>query len=376
MVSSVARAVGRRVIQGSPGPSRPLRLVPVRSRRLADQFHRSDFNHESSTQENDHSIHVDGQSENTGNINNQLGNGSGGSTAGDFSIVPAPVIQTTISTTINPIYNRPHRRFRGRPITSDYEYELYEYYDEIEPVRYNRPARRRSHHRRKHVQTQVVTTTVPPTSNSPTTSKSDLLQDLISRGLIDPKDLLSSGYFSDIPLNQTGTSRKRRAIDSDTEATVTETDLVEPEILNPDYIGYDDYLSSQRDQLWDQIIPIMVAYELDFNIQVTVSNEPITGIYTPIQTLQVTQLRNPYPIRSRHRRSDQSGRVETNPMTARNSTSYIEIRNITRNSYEKTSISSVSHLSYHFNYQAICSCFVVIIVIFAIYRYRHNVSSA
>lgn len=370
VVTAVTSALRRRVVQGSPGSTRPLRLVPVRSRRVADQYHRSDFNHESSTQENDHSIHISGQTENTGNINNMLGGSTGGATVGDFNAGLAPVIQTTISTTINPIYGRSQRRFRARSNIPNYEYDLYEYYDDVEPVRQSRPFRRRSHHRRKHIPTQVLTTTTPSITTPSPISKTELLQDLISQGLLDPQDLLAAGYFNTNQLNHTEGPSKRERRSNELEL---DADPVEPEILNPDYIGYDDYLSEQRDRFWNDVIPIMVAYELDFNIEITVSNEPIMGIYTPVQTLNVNQLRNPYPIRSKHRRSTDSDPTELG--TAPNATSFIEIRNITRKTYEKTSFSNTTYTTHHINYQALCFCLAIIIVALVLYRHRHNATS-
>ena len=55
------RSVGRRVIQGSPGPRRPLRLLPMRARRFADQYSRSyradsTYNHEDIDQDIDNSF--------------------------------------------------------------------------------------------------------------------------------------------------------------------------------------------------------------------------------------------------------------------------------------------------------------------------------
>lgn len=261
VATSVTRAVVRRIVQGSPGPTRPLRLVPERVRRLADQFHRSDFNHEHSTEENDNSIHVGDQAHNTGNINNQFDGGADGSNAGDFSVTNglAPVIQTTISTTINPIYTRASRRFRARPIYSDYDYTSYDYYDDIEPVRHHRPNRRRSHHRRRPIRNQSETTMTPSTTRSAPLSKTELLQDLIAQGLLDPKDLVSTGYFSDNQSNDTESLpiRNRRS----------DENIVAPDITIPDHVRYANYLSIQRDEFWDEVIPIMVEYELDFNIQ-------------------------------------------------------------------------------------------------------------
>lgn len=369
MASSVTRAVVRRIVQGSPGPSRPLRLVPERVRRLADQFHRSDFTHESSTQENDNSIRVGDQGQNYGNINNQFDGGAGGSTAGDFNAGLAPVIQTTISTTINPNYNRAPRRFRARPVYSEYDYASYEYYDDIAPIRHSRPNRRRYHHPRRPLQTRSESTTAPPTTQSVPISKVELLQDLIAQGLLDPKDLVSTGYFSDNSLNTTEATanRKRRS---------TSNDPIIPDITVPDNVRYATYLSIQRDQFWSDVIPIMVVYELDFNIQVTISNEPIRDIFTPNETLQVNQLRNPFPVSHRARRSDNmdndlSAVHNMNP----NATSFIEIRNITRQSFEKTSFSTTSQTTHHVGFQALCICFLVVTAIIAINRFRHSGTS-
>lgn len=389
-VPSSMRAVGRRVVQGSPGSTRPLRLLPVRARRLADQYHNSwsNFNSETSSQENDNSIHI-GNQEGNSNVNNMLGGGSGGSHAGDFNAGVTPVnVQTTISTTFSPTFHRQTRRFRNHPSSYEYEYDEYDYYAPVEPVRPVRPLRRRFHHRRQRTRKQTASTTVTPDSvepdANPRNSESAILQDLINRGLLDPSDLAEFGYISN-GTNQAISPVRTRRFSGD-------MDIVEPSLTIPNrlfqldhfrYENYENYLSTQRDEFWDQVIPIMVQFELDFNIEITIYNDPIQGIFTPYQSLNVGQKRNPYPVLNRTRRSDGTELSELpNPDTESdlesptypNFTSFIEIRNITRKFHEKTSFTTSKQSAYHIPYKAICLCILVVIAIFAFSRCRHNPS--
>ena len=373
-VLPAVRAFGQRVVQGSPGPSRPLRLLPVRARRVADQYnHETSFSHESSSQDSDDSIKVGDQdnNHNYGNINNMVG--PGGATAGDFNVGMPPItVQATITTTVNPIVQRPSRRFRDR-FSHDYEDNSdYEYYDEIETPPTHRPYRRRSHSRRPRVRTS--TTAATPTS-PPIDSKTQLLQNLISQGLLDPKDLLESGYFSDsnetsidLPVN-----RQRRS------------NTLEFENSEQKLIQYSRYIMAQKSNFWDEIIPLMAKYEIDFNIEVTIYSDPIEGMDAPTESLYASQLDNPFsqglPSERERRSIDSDEPLESSDilvpsLISPNSTNVFEIRNVTHITHEKTLYHSSSTVSTHrISYETICICIFIAIVVAVLGRLRHSTNA-
>lgn len=342
------RAFGRRVIQGSPGPSRPLRLLPERTRRFAN--HQETSNHESTSEDTDNSINVGDQDQNTGNINNQFTGGS----AGDFNAGVSPVnVQASITTTIRPVFFRTSRRYRQRPTSYEYEYSSdYDYYDEVEPTRPSRPHRRRNHPRR----IRVRTTSTPTTQASIPDPEMRVIQNLIAQGLLDPKDLIASDFASNITDINDDTeaihSRRRRY------AGDIDTDTYGPLADRAYFSQYVDHISNQRNHFWAEIMPILVKYEVDFSVEISVTNSPIFGLNIPTETLNIVQVEE--PSNNRSRRS-----IDIESMEPKNHS--IEIRNITRFTHEKTSYSS----TYHIDYRAICFCLFALLFLIVICRFRH-----
>ena len=366
VVSPVVRVVGQ-TVRGSPGPVRPLRLLPLRTRRFADQYNRYDSNYSTSesSQDTDESKKVGDQGYNSGNINNQVGDGP--ATAGDFNNGMAPLTFVSVSTTIHPVPRRPISRRRH----SFYEYgDDYYYEDYVEP-RPTRPTRRRSHRPRVRPTLTTTTTTTVPTTANPT---NQLLKDLIREGLIDPKELFTSELFSSHNQSQifeleTMASRKRRS-DIDTE---TETSDLEEE-----FFRYAQHVSIRQTAFWDEISPIISKYQIDFSILISIQTDPINGGEISPQTLFAVQTDPLNTMKNRTRRdvdtqvdNDYSKELLKDSPKPFNQ-SVTEIRNITQIFHKETTRTFSFESTYRISFKTLCLCFIVIMFLVTFCYFRHN----
>ena len=187
--------------------------------------------------------------------------------------------------------------------------------------------------------------------------------------------MLESGYFS----NSSDTSadlsvnRRRRSDTLDFENSKQKLDQ------------YSRYIMDQKTNFWDEIIPLMVKYEVDFNIEVTIYSDPIEAIVAPIESLFVSQLNNPFSqdlSSDRERRSIESEKsLESSSVLAPslispNASNVLEIRNITHITHEKTSYHSSSTISTHrISYETICICILIAIAAAVYGHFRHSVNS-
>ena len=380
----VVRAVGRRVIQGSPGPTRPLRLAPVRVRRIADRYNSTTItdNSEVTDIEFDGSTRIS-QDGNDGAINNQ----SGG-TVGNLS-VNIHVATTPSSSRFRNMRRRTQFR-RQRPLYETYDYYNYNDYYTYSPSR-SYP-RRHSHPRRPY--TTLSTSTVrKPTSPTTTTTTSEskiaiaplptnihnspralvdysnpnvhvdssgsrpkneeVLQQLLSRGFLTSEEIDRFKMNTNIDVPD-AVGRSRRSIESvdplASDSFMSKTSLDKP--ITIALVDHDDtrqsdseymqnYAHQLEQQFWLDITPIIEHYSGILGISVST--------YVPSFTPKTSHERHKRSI-NQHVTSDGSDTtIETRP------SSYVyEIRNRTHVTVAKRNYSYESHTAtYRFSNLAV-----------------------
>ena len=311
----VTKAFVRRVVQGSPGPTRPLRLVPLRTRRVADfSFETTSSTSDSSITDTDidHSTRIS-QDGNEGAINNQSG-GTAGNLSVHFNMAPGQG-----NARFRPSRRRGNFR-RQRPVYQDYEYYNYDYY-------YPTYGSRRAHHHPRRLQPQpprarVSTTTsvfgptTKPSSTVASTSlttppetgpskvnqtKLNVLKELVADGILTPDDLSrydqgNTFSFPTVKMNENPT-RSRRFADIESNSFPSETTQSEPisttdpmnVIINTKITGLDapaieffdqkesdqidlassEYIQRREQQFWLDITPIFERYFGEFDITIS-----------------------------------------------------------------------------------------------------------
>ena len=363
VVSPVMRAVGQ-AVRGSPGPVRPLRLMPLRTRRFADQHNRYDSNSSTSetSQDTDQSSKVGDQGYNSGNINNQVGNGP--ATAGDFNNGLAPITFVSVSTTIHPTSRRPnfHRR---QP--SFYNYDDNYYYDDYVAPRPTRPARRHSHRPRVRPTTTTATTT---TTQNP---KTQLLKELIKEGILDPKDLFDSDMFTH------SYDHVDQTVQNSTEPTFSRQRRSDPGPSETEFFQYAQYVSVQQTSFWNEINPIISKYQVDFNILVSIQTDPVDGGDITPQTLYAVQTSPPnFDIKNRKRRSAEtkpSSEPESDPSEISVETfdpSITEVRNITHIFHKETTHTVSFESTYQVSFRTVLYCVAIVVLLIVFYCFRHT----
>ena len=405
----VTKAFVRRVVQGSPGPTRPLRLVPLRTRRVADfTFDSTTSTSDSSVTDTDidHSTRIS-QDGNEGAINNQSG-GTAGNLSVHFNMAPNQGNSRF----------RSHRRRgnfrRQRPLYQDYEYYNYDYYYPTYGSRrtHHHPRRLQSQHPRAHISTTTsvfgptakpsltVASTSPssPPETEPTGinhSKIDALQKLVADGILTPEDLsrLDQGNTFSLPTvkNTETPNRSRRFADLESSllnfetSSPSETTQLEPiattdptsVMINTKITGLDapaieffdhaassqfssEYIQHREQQFWLDITPIFERYFGEFDI--TISTH-IPSLTTSSGQQRHRRSVNRY-VTSNNSETDIDTRSPFYVFEKRNRTQ-INVRNNIQ-SFESKSVTY--HISKPFLFLAGAGLFVFVILIHVTYN--------